>query len=137
MHQRLSLITLGVVDLTLARAFYRQIGWQEAAISTPEIAFFQCPGLGLALWPIDRLEQATGVKGGAPGAVTLACNLASRAEIDGVLWEWERAGGTVLKPPHDVPWGTLAYAADPDAHIWEIAYVPSLVPDPETGLTLR
>jgi predicted lactoylglutathione lyase len=39
-EQRLSLVTLAVVDLPHSRAFYARLGWCEAAASNAAIAFF-------------------------------------------------------------------------------------------------
>jgi hypothetical protein len=44
MDQRLSLITLGVADLALARAFYEGLGWTTGAGPDDDVIFFQTPG---------------------------------------------------------------------------------------------
>ena len=37
----------------------------------------------------------------------------------------ERAGGTVIRPGKELDWGGYAgYFADPDGHLWEIAWNP-------------
>ena len=41
MEQRLSLVTLGVGDLEIARTFYHNLGWKEGPGSSDEVAFFQ------------------------------------------------------------------------------------------------
>jgi catechol 2,3-dioxygenase-like lactoylglutathione lyase family enzyme len=49
MEQRVSLITLGVVDLQRSRDFYERLGWKRANAKVDEIVFFQAGGMGLAL----------------------------------------------------------------------------------------
>ena len=49
MEHRLSLVTLGVSDLTRARAFYEALGWQ-AGESPEGVVFFQTGGMVVALW---------------------------------------------------------------------------------------
>ena len=43
--QRVTLITLGVADLAVSRAFYGRMGWKEHGESQEGIAFFQLNGL--------------------------------------------------------------------------------------------
>ena len=45
--------------------------------------------------------------------------------IADVLAKAEAAGARVLKPAHDVFWGGhIAYFADPEGHVWELAWNP-------------
>ncbi|MGY0829838.1 VOC family protein [Azospirillum argentinense] len=49
----------------------------------------------------------------------------SKAEVDAVMAQAERAGGRILKPAQDVFWGGYSgYFADPDGHPWEVAWNP-------------
>jgi catechol 2,3-dioxygenase-like lactoylglutathione lyase family enzyme len=43
-EQRLSLITLGVSDLSRARSFYEELGWGGAQQPDDEVCFFQAGG---------------------------------------------------------------------------------------------
>jgi uncharacterized protein len=127
MEQRLSLVTLGVRDLASARAFYGRLGWKESAPSNPAVAFFQCGGLVFALWTRDALVEDARV--GQPGSgfanVSLALNVRSKAEVDAVMAEAEKAGAWILKPAGDVSWGGYTgYFADPDGFAWEVAWNP-------------
>jgi uncharacterized protein len=50
MDQRLSLITLGVRDVSRAQAFYEALGWHLGGgvdDETDHVAFFQTPGASL------------------------------------------------------------------------------------------
>ena len=56
MEQRVSLVTLGVSDLTRARSFYEALGWTTGAGPGDDVVFFQAGGMIVALW--DRAELA-------------------------------------------------------------------------------
>ena len=58
-------------------------------------------------------------------AIALAYNARSRAEVDAVLAEAAAAGATIPKPAEDAFWGGYSgYFADPDGHLWEVAWNP-------------
>jgi predicted lactoylglutathione lyase len=127
MEQRVSLVTLGVLDLSRARAFYGRLGWRESQPSNDEVAFFQCGGMVLALWSLDDLVEDARV--GQPGRgfanVSLALNVRSKQEVDATLAEAEKAGAKILKAGGDVFWGGYTgYFADPDGFVWEVAWNP-------------
>lgn len=127
MDQRLSLVTLGVRDLAAARAFYQRLGWKESPPSNNDVAFFQCGGMILGLWSRDSLAED--VRIGAPGTgfsnISLAQNVRSKAAVDAVLKEAEKAGARILKPAADVFWGGYTgYFADPEGFAWEVAWNP-------------
>src|SRR5690606_33616266 len=55
----------------------------------------------------------------------LAHNLASEAEVDRLLAEVVAGGARLVRPARRAPWGGYsAYFADPDGHLWELAYNP-------------
>lgn len=117
MEQRISLVTLGVEDLTRARSFYEALGWSGAQQPDDEVCFFQAGGMVFGLW-----TQLGGH--GAPG-VELAHNVRSAEEVDAVLAEAERAGGTIVRPAGRAEWGgTTGAFADPDGYVWEVAHNP-------------
>ena len=115
--QRISLVTLGVEDLSRARDFYQAMGWVAGLEPDDEIVFFQAGGMVFGLW--------TKVGGhGAPG-IELAHNVRSPDEVDAVLSEAEHAGGKVVRPGHEAVWGGYTGAfADPEGYVWEIAHNP-------------
>ena len=127
MEQRMSLVTLGVADLARSRRFYEEgLGWKRG--NTEEsVAFYQMPGVVLALWSRTGLAEDAGVADSAAGfaGVALAYNSRSREEVDAVLAEAAAAGARVVKPAHDTVWGGYSgYFADPDGHLWEVAHNP-------------
>lgn len=125
--QRVTLITLGVANLAAARAFYARLGWVENAASQPSVAFFQMHSAVLGLFGRDDLAADQG-RAGMPlgtGAITLAQNFATEAEVDAAFAAALAAGGTALKAPEKVFWGGYSgYWADPDGHVWEVAMNP-------------
>jgi uncharacterized glyoxalase superfamily protein PhnB len=125
--QRVTLITLGVADLAAARAFYAGLGWREHGDGQAEVAFYQMHGAVLGLFGRSALAADQG-RPGAPlgtGAITLAQNFATEAEVDAAFAAALAAGGTGLKHPEKVFWGGYSgYWADPDGHVWEVAMNP-------------
>jgi predicted lactoylglutathione lyase len=106
MEQRLSLITLGVVDLPRARAFYEALGWTSPTDPADDVAFFQSGSMVVALWSREALAEDSGVSdGGGWGGVTLAHNVRSPAEVDAVIDEAERAGATIARRGAETFWG--------------------------------
>jgi catechol 2,3-dioxygenase-like lactoylglutathione lyase family enzyme len=141
MEPRLSLVTLGVADLARAAAFYRDgLGWPQAATGGDEVAFFHTGGAVLALYPRAHLAADAGLSpdaGGGFGGITLAHNVRERGEVDAVLAQAARAGAAILKPGHDAVWGGYTgYFADPDGHVWEVAWNPHFPMDAEGRLQL-
>jgi hypothetical protein len=69
--------------------------------------------------------------------VTLARNVPSKADVDRALDIAKRSGAKILKPPQEVFWGGYSgYFADPDGHVWEVAYNPFWKLDASGGVTL-
>jgi len=139
MKPRVTLITLGVDDLDRAVKFYAEgMGFKTEGIVGREfafgaVAFFELQGgLKLALWPRESLAHDTGLPPGTPNAtdLSLAHNVASRADVDAVMAEAAAAGARIVKPARDTFWGGYAgYFLDPDQHLWEVAWNPQWVLD--------
>ena len=127
MEPRITLVTLGVRDVELARAFYEALGWHTRAEPDAGIAFFQAGGLVVSLWSRESLAVDSGVEdGGGFGGVTLAHNVRSPDEVDAVMAEAEDAGAAVTRPAAETFWGGYSGVfTDPDGHPWEIAHNPS------------
>ncbi|MDD9899544.1 MAG: VOC family protein [Alphaproteobacteria bacterium] len=128
MEQRLSIITLGVTGLKKARAFYDALGWTVAnEDQAGEIIAYNLQGMTLALYPLDKLVEDAKVPAAQPGgaAFTIAYNVRSEKEVDDTLVEAQKAGGRLVKPAEKVFWGGYSgYFADPDGHLWEVAFNP-------------
>ena len=121
----LSLVTLAVADVARARAFYERLGWRASADSQPSVAFFDCGGTVLSLYGRDDLARDCGRPVGAPDGQMLAHNVASAEAVAAAVASFLAAGGTLVKAPLTAHWGgTIAFVADPDGHVWEIAHNP-------------
>lgn len=137
-EQRISLVTLGVADVSRSRTFYERLGWrgQEAE----QTVFFQAGGLAVVLWGRDKLADDAGVEDSSVdgfGGVALAHNVRSRAEVDEVLDGAARAGAALTQPARETFYGGYAGCfTDPDGHVWEIAYNPSLPLGEDGTLTI-
>jgi uncharacterized protein len=109
------------------REFYSALGW-PIAVEAEDFCGFELRGAVLALFPWDKLatdgntEPAppqTGMRG-----FTLAITVDSPEQVDEVIADVEKAGGTVTKrpaPPEEFE-GRHAYFADPEENYWEVAY---------------
>ena len=142
MDQRVSLITLGVNDVGAARRFYEALGWKlDGGVDddTDHVAFFQTPGMILALWSRDKLAADSCVEDdGGWGGVTLAYNVSSPAEVDAVLDEAEAAGARIGRAGAETFWGGYSgLFIDPDGHPWEVAHNPSWTVHPDGRTTLQ
>lgn len=139
MQPRLSLVTLGVADVARSRAFYERLGFVASSASNPNVAFFQAGGTVLALFGRAALAQDATVpeQGSGFRGVTLAHNVATKADVAVVMAEALAAGATLVKPAQDVFWGGhCGYFADPDRHLWEVAWNPFFPLDADGNVTL-
>ncbi|WP_296599826.1 VOC family protein [Phenylobacterium sp.] len=137
MDQRASLITLGVGDVARARRFYEDgLGWRPLT-AMDEIAFYQLPGLGLALFERGALEADAGRPvDGAFSGFAIAINERSKADVDATIAQAVSAGARVTKPAEETPWGGYSgYFADPDGHAWEVAWNPHCTIHPDGSTT--
>lgn len=140
MRPKLSLVTLGVADLERSLKFYRDgLGWKLSSASLDEVAFFSLGGIVLALYPRDKLAEDASVDAAGQGfsGITLAHNAKSKDEVDEVMRTVEQLGVAIIKPAQDVFWGGYSgYFADPDGHLWEVAWNPFFEFDASDNLVL-
>ena len=124
----ISLITLGVRDLTRSRRFYQEgLGWPLSMASTDDVAFFHTGGVVLALYPRELLAADANItpEGSGFPEIALAHNVAARELVNAALEAAIGAGGRLLKPATEAEWGGYSgYFADPDGFAWEIAWNP-------------
>lgn len=117
MDQRVSIVTLGVADLSRSREFYERLGWRRALSQSEGIVFFQAGGMALALFPRHELAKDANVTPDQAGfsGIALALNVRRHEDVDAVLAEAVAAGATLVKPALEAPWGGYSgYFADPD-----------------------
>ena len=141
MEQRLSLITLGVTDLARSRAFYSAgLGWTPSELSNDNVVFFQCAGVVFGLYGRAALAEDVALdsaEGSGFRGVALAYNTRSKDELNAVLALAARAGGGHCKTCEEAFWGGYSgYFADPDGHLWEVAWNPGLVIDADGHVSL-
>ena len=127
MQPRISMITLGVRDMTAAVEFYEKgLGFPRME-SPPEVAFFMLNGTWLGLYGREALAEDATVPADGQGfeSFTLAHNVHSESEVDEVVAQAIAAGATLVKTPQKVFWGGYSgYFQDPDGHLWEVAHNP-------------
>ncbi|MGC6499985.1 MAG: VOC family protein [Henriciella sp.] len=126
-EQRLSIITLGVIDRAAMTRFYETaIGFKN--VGPKQMAMFDLGGFILGLWEADKLAGDAGLGGGRPdgfNGVALAYNARSEAEVDEIFARCEAAGVTITVPPHKSFWGGYSgYFSDPEGNAWEVAFNP-------------
>jgi uncharacterized protein len=140
MQANVTLITLCVADIAKATRFYESFGFTKSkSASSTDVSFFRAGGVVLALWDrqaqIDDAEADTLWNGN--GGITVAQNVASEPEVDAAMEKAEAAGARILKPGTKTFWGGYnGYFADPDGHLWEIAFNPHWHLSEEGRLTL-
>lgn len=131
--QRVSLITIGAIDLPNLRAFYKSLGWEETSVSSDDYAVFKTAGVLLSLFPIEELAKDAGVNISASQAysrVALAINVDKPDQVDEVISNIRQSNGEILREPSDAFWGgRAAYFADPENNLWEVAWNPTAVFD--------
>jgi uncharacterized protein len=127
MEPRISLVTLGVRDLARARTFYEALGFTASPASNESITFFHCGALALAIFPWDSLACDAEVPAAGEGfrGITLAHNVREKGDVDATIAAAVAIGATEMKAAHDASWGGRSgYFADPDGHLWEVAWNP-------------
>lgn len=126
MKPYVSLVTLGVEDLGRAKQFYNAgLGWPILQEQGPWVCFSLGSGASaLGLYPRKALAEDAGVPAEGSGfrGITLSYVVRAPERVDAVLAEAERAGGTIVKPAQDAPWGgRFGTFADPDGQLWKVA----------------
>jgi catechol 2,3-dioxygenase-like lactoylglutathione lyase family enzyme len=122
------MITLGVADLARSHRFYKD-GLGLPTTRTPDegIVFFRTQGVAVALYPYAKLAEDVGPGWDVPRSkftgITLAHNVRERHQVDEVLALAAAAGARIVKPAVEAFWGGYSgYFADPDDHLWEVAW---------------
>jgi uncharacterized protein len=133
---RVSVLTLGVDDLERALRFYREgLGLTTDGIVGTEfehgaVVFFPLKGsLILALYPRKGIswDARVAMQPRSSTEFTVGHNVNSKAEVDDVMGQAQRAGARIAKPAGPTFWGGYAgYFHDPDGHLWEVAWNPQL-----------
>jgi catechol 2,3-dioxygenase-like lactoylglutathione lyase family enzyme len=127
MKPKISLITLGVSDLVRSRTFYQKLGLPLRPESNEHVAFFECEGTWVGLFPREELAKDATVPGEGSGfsGFSLAHNVASPEDVDATLAFAVSCGARLVKSGQKVFWGGYSgYFEDPDGFLWEVAHNP-------------
>ena len=123
-----SIVTLGVADLDRSAAFYSALGWEQRGDQSVGITWFRTSGTWIGLFGYADLAADVGLPAEPPTAyrgITLALNFGSVEDVDAALAQALSAGARLVKPATRAEWGGYSgYFADPDGHLWEVAFAP-------------
>jgi catechol 2,3-dioxygenase-like lactoylglutathione lyase family enzyme len=139
MRQNVQVVTVGVTDVAVSRAFYSEgLGWTPT-LDLEEIVFYQVgPGLVFAIFGILDFAADIGAPILTDGAFSLGQVVAGRSDVDEAIELARQAGARVLKEPQDAAFGGYhGYFADPDGHRWEIAWNPGFIVDDDGTVTIH
>jgi hypothetical protein len=127
-----SIITLGVADVGRATEFYTALGYARSTRSVDgDISWFDVGGCYLGVYEEGELAVDSGFDAGDVRAgagfrgATIAVNLGSAEAVDGALAAALAAGARELLAPVMTDYEVYhACFADPDGHVWEVAWNP-------------
>jgi catechol 2,3-dioxygenase-like lactoylglutathione lyase family enzyme len=137
MQQQISVVTLGIAEVACSKRFYTEgFGWQPV-FENEEVVFYQMNGLMLGTWLRVSLEaDMQQTANPPPGTASYGHNVPSEAEVDAAIERLVAAGGRLLRPADAPPHGGYrGYVADPDEHVWEIAFNPAWPIDADGHVT--
>jgi uncharacterized protein len=136
MKPRITIVTLGVDDLEKSMKFYRDgLGLATEGIIGTEfehgaIALFELEGgMKLSLFPRDdlALDAQINRSGASASEFSIGHAVGSKNEVDAVMESAKKAGAKIVKPAQNTFWGGYSgYFQDPDGHLWEILWNPTL-----------
>lgn len=132
MKPKINIVTIGVDDLERAFAFYRvmfALPGDRISAGEDHVAFFLEGDLSFVLLPREEIARTAG--GGEPvngtAQVVLSHNAASSAEVDTILIDAVRAGGSIHTAGQESEWGYAGYFEDTEGNLWEILAPPATV----------
>jgi uncharacterized protein len=136
MKPRIKMLTLAVEDLDRSLKFYRDgLGLRTKGITAQEfedgaIVLFKLDNdMLLALYPSASLSKDAKVDATKArlGAFSIGHFVKSKRDVDALIKKAQKAGAVITDPPRDRFWGGYSgYFADPDSHLWEIAWNPDV-----------
>lgn len=124
----ISVITLGVINLTRAVDFYQKGLGLVRAKRPSDVVYFKLRGSWLALYPYEKLAHYAGVtasKAADFSGVTLSCNVSDKNSVDVLIQQAMREGASLVNPAKEMSWGGYAgWLSDPEGYLWEIIWNP-------------
>lgn len=142
MEPRISIITLGVQNLTDSYNFYHHgLGFETSGTPDDGILFFKTSGCCLALYPYEELAKDALIEvpnKSSFSGITLAHNTHSEEQVEQILKKAENAGATIIKSAQATSWGGYhGYFTDLDGYLWEIAYGAMWQFNPDGSLLIK
>jgi uncharacterized protein len=135
-----SIVTFGFADVAASTSFYEALGLRRSSASNDRISFLRCGTIVLSLYERGALADDAGLPHSEPAVFpgsTMAMNMATADDVDVAFAQWVAAGARPVKHPELVFWGGYSsYVADPDGHLWELAFNPYSSVDHEGRLQL-
>ncbi|WP_233517943.1 VOC family protein [Geodermatophilus marinus] len=121
-------VNLPVRDLPSARRFYAALGFSinDASSNERTAAVVLDDDVALMLRSRDRFAEQVAGDVGDPrtGTTVVHClTVGSRDEVDGLVGKALSAGGAPWLPVREDASGVTGSFADPDGHVWEIAWM--------------
>ncbi|HNU58449.1 MAG TPA: VOC family protein [Aquaticitalea sp.] len=128
MRQKLNLITLGTDNFDKSLNFYEKgLGWKKSDKSLTGLALFDLGGIILALHPRHELAEdvTLAYQPTTFSGLTISYNAKTEQEVDTILEQVAKLGGTIVRPAQKVYWGGYSgYFKDLDGYLFEVAYNP-------------
>jgi predicted lactoylglutathione lyase len=144
LYPGISMVTFGAADVGKSSRFYERLGWRRSqAASNESICFLALNNIVLALSCRAWLARDCGLEAevltdkAAFNGVALAQNCGSEAAVDRAYDHAIATGGRKRVEPQRAAWGGYhGIFVDPDGHIWELAFNPSMELAADGTLTL-
>jgi len=130
MEQRMSILTIGVKDLSAMRAFYEQkFGWTPEAVNK-DIVFYKINGSLISFFSARALMEDAKIayEENSNRHYALAYIVNSEKEVDDLFAQLESKGVTIVKRPVKTFFGAYTgYVQDVEGNLWDIGTNP-LIP---------
>jgi hypothetical protein len=126
---RLTVVTLGVADLSKATKFYEAVLDIPPNTSYDGVTFIELPGTWISLFPFENLAKDISpevpvTRSGFSG-ITLAHNVRSKDDVIAIIGRAKSAGARCYERTTRNIWGGFSgYFADLDGYCWEVVWGP-------------
>jgi uncharacterized glyoxalase superfamily protein PhnB len=126
---RITVVTLGVADLSKATKFYEAVLGTPSNTSYEGVTFIELPGTWISLYPLEKLAKDISPEvpenRSAFSGITLAHNARSKDQVVEIIERAKSAGARIMKEPQETFWGGFSgYFSDLDGYYWEVAWGP-------------
>ena len=148
LEPRISIVGLYVADMERSFRFYAD-GLGFPTTRSPEDTWigFQLHGICFCIYPYEHLkaenltreiDSTRALDRTLMPGIGLAYNTREKHQVAEVLALAARSGGTIEKEPEETFWGGYSgYFADPDGHLWEVAWAESWKFHPDGSLVVE